>query len=87
MIKEMDLYFEQGRYQLTANIKCANTTLPSFKAINEKSVADIFCVSPSGGGGRNFALNRSPPLWNSIITELRPPVTDVSISLKAQSDL
>ena len=58
----MDLYFEQGRYQLTANIKCANTTLPSFKAINEKSVADIFCVSPSGVGVVILPLI-GPPLF------------------------
>lgn len=83
MIKEMDLYFEQG---YPANLKCANTTLASFKLPpNEKSAADIFCVRPSAGvvilpliGPSSFGFD-----YNWVAT----PVTDVSISLKAQSDL
>ena len=58
MIKEMDLYFEQG-YPANSVIKMREHNFGEFQiATNEKSVADIFCERPSGGG-RNFALNRS----------------------------
>ena len=55
----MDLYFEQG-YPANSVIKMREHNFGEFQiATNEKSVADIFCERPSGGG-RNFALNRSP---------------------------